>query len=301
MQRGGSIGVGLHGKDPQQPVELRMITPRFFSTMDVPIVRGRPLAASDIGTAAPVVVINQSAASALLSGRNPVGELLNALGADRAIVGVVGDVKSLLDQPAQPAVYIPLSQTPVEVLRLFSSYFPTNVVVRTSSDPSALGHTIEQQLETIDPSVGLGRVRTMEQVRSAAVVMRQFSMTLLSIFAGLALVLAAVGVYGVISYSVAQRAHEIGVRVALGAARGDVMRLVLGQGLRLTGLGIGAGLLGALALTRFLASYLYHVQPTDPIALAATAVLLGMVALLASYIPARRASTVDPLKTLRQE
>jgi predicted permease len=299
MQRGGNIGVALHGKDGQQSFELRMVTPRFFSTMRVPVVRGRPLAGSDNETAAPVAVINQTAASALFSGRNPIGEVLNALGADRKIVGVIGDVKSFLDQPAQPGLYIPLSQTPAQVLQLFAGYFPTNVVIRTSVDPLTLSHSIEEQLRAVDPLVGLGRVRTMEQVRSAAVAMRQFSMTLLSLFAGLALILAAVGIYGITAYNVTQRTHEIGVRVALGAAGGDVTRLVLGQGLHLTGSGIGLGVVGALALTPVLQRYLYRVHPADPIALVSTATLLGLVAMLASYIPARRATKVDPLTALR--
>jgi putative ABC transport system permease protein len=131
--------------------------------------------------------------------------------------------------------------------------------------------------------------------------MRQFNMTLLSVFAALALVLAAIGIYGVIAYGVTQRTHEIGVRIALGAEQGDVMRLVLGQGVVLAGSGIGMGIAGALALTRLLAGYLYRVQPTDPIALGSTALLLGAVAMLASYIPARRAAKVDPLIALRHE
>jgi predicted permease len=269
--------------------------------MDGPIVLGGPFSASDDENSPPVVVINQTAARALFPGRNAIGELLNVLGADRQIVGVVGDVKSFLDQPAHPGDYVPLRQAPFELLQLFASYFPTNIVVRTSADPQALSHSIEQQLQTIDPSVGIGHVRTMGQVRSAAVAMREFNMTLLSIFAGLALLLAAIGIYGVIAYSVTQRTHEIGVRIALGAERGDVLRLLLGQGMVLAGLGIGLGIAGALALTRLLESYLFRVQPTDPIALSSTALLLGAVAMLTSYIPARRATKVDPLIALRHE
>jgi putative ABC transport system permease protein len=141
----------------------------------------------------------------------------------------------------------------------------------------------------------------MEQVRSAAVAMRQFNMTLLSIFAALALVLAAIGMYGVTTYSVTQRTHEIGVRMALGAKHGDILRLVLGQGMLLAGIGVGLGTAGALVLTRLLESYLYGVRPTDPIAFSSTALLLVTVAILASYIPARRAMKVDPLIALRNE
>lgn len=148
---------------------------------------------------------------------------------------------------------------------------------------------------------GIGHIRTMEQVRSAAVAMRQFNMTLLSVFAALALVLAAIGIYGVIAHAVTQRTHEIGVRIALGAERSDVMRLLLAQGMFLAGSGIGMGITGSLVLTRLLESYLYRVQPSDPVALGSTPLLLGAVAMLASYIPARRATRVDPMVALRCE
>ena len=153
-----------------------------------------------------------------------------------------------------------------------------------------LGHTLEQQLQAIDPTVGVGNVRTMEQVRSAAVAMRRFNMMLLSIFAALALVLATIGIYGVIAYNVTQRTHEIGLRMALGAQHADVLRMVLRQAVVLTALGVGVGIAGALTLTRVLESFLYRVEPTDPIAFVATALLLGTVAMLASYIPASRAT-----------
>lgn len=250
MQRGGNSGVAVPGKDFQQSFEVRMVTPGFLRTMNVPILLGRPLSASDDENSPPVVLINQTAARILFSGRNPIGELLNVLGADREIVGVVGDVKSFLDQPAQPGDYIPLRQTPFKAMQLYAGFFPTNIVVRTSADPLALSHSIEQQLHTVDPSVGTGHVRTMEQVRSVSLAMRQFNMTLLSVFAVLSLVLAAIGIYGVIAYTVTQRTHEIGVRMALGAARGDVMQLLLAQAIVLAGLGIALGITGTLALSR---------------------------------------------------
>jgi putative ABC transport system permease protein len=301
MQRGGNSSVALPGRDFQQSFEVRMVTPGFLRTINVPIVFGRPLSASDGENSPPVVVLNQTAARILFSGRNPIGELLHVLGADRKIVGVVGDVKSFLDQPVQPCDYIPLSQTPFEALQLFASFFPTNIVVRTSADPLALSHSIEQQLHTVDPSVGTGRVRTMQQVRSAAVAMRQFNMTLLSIFAALALALAAIGIYGVIAYNVTQRTHEIGVRMALGAARGDVMKMLLRQAMGLAGLGIALGIAGTLALSRFLESYLYRVRPTDPVALSLTALILGAFAMVASYIPASRGIRISPMIALRRE
>jgi putative ABC transport system permease protein len=165
----------------------------------------------------------------------------------------------------------------------------------------ALSHSIEQQLQAINPSIGIGHIRTMEQVRSGAVAMRQFNMTLLSVFAGLALLLAAIGIYGVIAYSVTQRTHEIGVRMALGAKRRDVLRLVMHQVMVLAGLGIAFGIAGALALTRLLEGYLYQVKPTDPWTLSAACAVLAIVAIMASYLPARRAASVDPMQALRTE
>jgi putative ABC transport system permease protein len=269
--------------------------------MGVPLVLGRPLTAANNDKSPSVAVISQEAARLLFPGQNPIGQLFLFARVNWQVVGVVGDVKSYLDKPADASVYIPLAQTPYPVLNLVSIWFPEYIVVRTSADPLALSHAVEQQLQAIDPSVGIGHVRTMEQVRSAAVAMRQFNMTLLSIFAALALVLAAIGMYSVITYSVTQRTHEIGLRMALGAKHTDVLRLVLRQGMVLTGFGVGLGIAGALALTRLLESYFYRVQPTDPIAFSSTALLLGVVAMLASYIPARRATRVDPLIALRHE
>ncbi len=301
LRRGANFGLSVAGKQVPHAFGLRMVMSDYFRTMGVPLVLGRLLTASDAEKSPPVAVISQEAARLLFPGQTPIGQRFQFAELDWQVIGVVGDVKSYLDKPAEASVYIPLGQTPYPVLKLVSIWFPEYIVARTSTDPLALSHRIEQQLQAIDPSIGLGHIRTMEQVRSAAVAMRQFNMTLLSVFAALALILAAIGIYGVIAYGVTQRTHEIGVRIALGAERGDVMRLLLWQGLVLAGFGIGMGIAGALALTRFLESYLYRVQPTDPIALGSTALLLGAVAMLASYIPARRATKVDPLIALRHE
>jgi putative ABC transport system permease protein len=217
------------------------------------------------------------------------------------IIGVVGDVKSYLDQPAQPTVFIPLAQAPYEIMKLFEAWIPTEIVVRTTGEPLALGRALQQTLQSVDPNVAAGHIRSMNEIRSAAVAMREFNMTLLSLFAGAALLLAAIGIYGVIAFSVTQRTQELGVRMALGAQRSDVLRLVLGEGLRLAATGIAAGLAGTLALTRVLQTFLYGVSPTDPTALACTTLLLGSIALFACYIPARRAMKVDPMVALRYE
>jgi putative ABC transport system permease protein len=301
LRRGANFGLSVAGKPIPRTFGIRMVMSDYFRTMGVPLVLGRPLTVADDEKSPSVAVISQEAARLLFPGQNPIGRRFQFARLDWQVVGVVGDVKSYLDKPAEAGVYIPLAQTPYPVLNLVSIWFPEYIVVRASADPLVLSHTIEQQLQAIDPSVGVGHVRTMEQVRSAAIAMRRFNMTLLSIFAALALVLAAIGIYGVLAYSVTQRTHEIGVRMALGAKHTDVLRLVLRQGMVLTGFGVGLGIAGALALTRLLESYLYRVQPTDPIAFSSTALLLGVVAMLASYIPARRATRVDPLIALRHE
>jgi putative ABC transport system permease protein len=301
LRRGANFGLSVAGKPIPRTFGIRMVMSDYFRTMGVPLVLGRPLTVADNEKSPSVAVISQEAARLLFPGQNPIGRRFQFARLDWQVVGVVGDVKSYLDKPAEAGVYIPLAQTPYPVLNLVSIWFPEYIVVRASADPLVLSHTVEQQLQAIDPSVGVGHVRTMEQVRSAAIAMRRFNMTLLSIFAALALVLAAIGIYGVIAYSVTQRTHEIGVRMALGAKHTDVLRLVLRQGMVLTGFGVGLGIAGALALTRLLESYLYRVRPTDPIAFGSTALLLGVVATLASYIPARRATRVDPLIALRHE
>lgn len=301
LRRGANFGLSVAGKQVPHTFGIRMVMADYFRTMGVPLVLGRPLTAADDEKSSPVAVISQEAARLLFPGQNPVGQRFRFARLDWRVVGVVGDVKSYLDKPADASVYIPLAQTSYPVLKLVSIWFPEYIVVRTSSDPLALSQTIEQQFQATDPAIGVGQIRTMEEVRSAAVAMRHFNMTLLSLFAALAVLLAAIGIYGLIAYSVTQRTHEIGIRIALGAQRGDVMWLLLRQGMILAGLGIGLGIAGALALTRLLESYLYRVQPTDPIALSSTALLLGAVAMLASYIPARRATSVDPLIALRHE
>jgi putative ABC transport system permease protein len=301
LRRGANFGLSVAGKRVPHTFGIRMIMSDYFRTMGVPLVLGRPLTAADDEKSAPIAVISQEAARLLFPGQNPVGQRIQFAQLDWQVVGVAGDVKSYLDKPADASVYIPLAQTPYPALKIVSIWFPEYIVVRTSSDPVALSHTIKQQLQATDPSIGIGQIRTMEQVRSAGVAMRQFNITLLSVFAALAVLLSAIGIYGVVAYSLTQRTHEIGIRIALGADRANVMRLLLSQGMVLSGLGVALGIAGSLGLTRLLESYLYRVQPTDPIALSLAALLLGSVAMLASYIPARRATNVDPLIALRHE
>jgi ABC-type antimicrobial peptide transport system permease subunit len=217
------------------------------------------------------------------------------------VIGIVGDVRSFVGLPPPPTVFIPSAQTPAAMTRLFGSWFATHVLVRTSGDPAAIQASLPRVIRATDASVPVGRVRAMQEVLVGSLAFQRFVMALLSAFAGLAIILASVGLYGVIAYLVAQRTHEIGVRMALGARSRDVLGMVLGHGLRLVAIGVVLGIAGALGLTRFLAGQLYGVRPTDPFTFIAVTALLALVALAATWLPARRAARVDPMIALRAE
>jgi predicted lysophospholipase L1 biosynthesis ABC-type transport system permease subunit len=245
-------------------------------------------------------VVNEAAVRTFWGGRPPLGRRIR-YGEDGAwltIVGVVADVRSLgLDVPAPPAVYVAHDQTP----RPLYPGRMMNVVLRGRGDPLALAPQARAAVREIDPAVPLAAPRTMGGVVDAATGRPRFMMVVLLVFAATVLVLAGLGVYGVVAHAVLHRAREIGVRVALGARGADVVRMVLGQGLAMAALGVGAGLVAALAATRFLSGLLYGVSPTDPPTFAAVAVTLLGAGLLASWLPARRAVRVDPARALRAE
>jgi putative ABC transport system permease protein len=194
-----------------------------------------------------------------------------------------------------------MSQASYDTDQLFQAWFPTSILVRTAVNPLSLSRAVETAVRDADPNIPIGHIRTMEEVLAISLALQRLLMALMSVFAGLALVLAAVGIYGVLSYSVRQRTHEIGIRLAVGAQRDDVLRLVIGQGFKLTLIGLGMGLAGALALTRCLSSLLFGVKPTDPMTFMIVSLILTGVALLASYLPARRATKIDPMVALRYE
>jgi predicted permease len=304
LNRGGNVSAIVNGQAEQRmSVDYRTITTGFFDALGVGMKRGRGFTDGD-GTGAPgVAIVNEAFARKYLTARPALGSqvTLGHSDAPREVVGVVGDVRSFIGFPARPTVFIPSAQTPIGFTRIFSSWFPTHIVVRTDGDPAAIQGLLARIVHEADAQVPVGRVRTMEEVLASSLAMERFLMLLLSLFAGLALVLAAVGIYGVISYLVAQRSREIGIRMALGATTRDVQRMVVGRGMRLTSIGIVAGLAGALALTPLLASQLYDVRPIDLPTLALVTAGVGLIALVASYLPARRAAGVDPVVALRQD
>jgi putative ABC transport system permease protein len=304
LERGGNVPLRIEGRKDSQwfSADYREITPEYFHTLGIPLLQGRLFAPADSQDANQVALINAAFARKYFPNRNPIGEHLNLMDVGHPeIVGVVGDVKSYLNEPAEPSAFVPMAQASYDTDQLFQGWFPTCVLVRTAPKPLSVSRGVENALRDVDPNLPIGEVRSMEEVLSLSIAFERFLMTLMTVFAGLALALASVGIYGVISYSVSQRTHEVGVRMALGATRGIVLQMIVRQGLRLTLIGTAIGLLGALGLTRILKSMLFGVKPTDPVAFVAVSTLLAALALLASYIPARRATKVDPMVALRYE
>jgi putative ABC transport system permease protein len=309
---GGSRGFLIDGRPvpPGQPhpeEQLRFITPGYFEAMSIPLMRGRDITERDTGGAARVAVVSRSMAERYWPNEDAVGKRFAYSGIRQGdkpdwieIVGVVGDIKHRgLDIESKPEIYVPVYQPlfanrPTPPLSLY-------VAVRTSGDPASLARAARREVMDVDPEQPVANMKTMGQRIGESVAPRRFNMALLGLFACVALLLAVVGIYGVMSYAVARRTHEIGVRVALGAQGRDVLRLVLGQGMWLALVGVGVGLAGAYAATRVMSSLLYGVSATDPLTFALVALLLTAAALLACLVPARRATKVDPMEALRYE
>jgi predicted permease len=301
LERGGNLSAMQHGQSVGQN-DYRTITPGYVQTLGITVTQGRDIATTDDASAPAAMLVNQAFAHQYLHDQ-PLGQILSigGNGVDRTVVGVIGDVRSFVGTSAPPAVYLPSAQTPASVTRIFNGWFPIHVLLRTRGDPAHAVAALRRAITATDPQVPIGQVRPMTDVLHATLSLQHFVMIVLSVFAALAITLAMVGVYGLISWFVVRSTREIGVRIALGARAIDVLRLVVGRGLLLTLIGVALGVAGSLALTRVLASLLYQVSPGDPVILAGVAALLVLVGIAACYIPARRATRVDPLIAMRAE
>jgi putative ABC transport system permease protein len=282
----------------KQPMALtRYISTDYFQVQGIPLRQGRFFSEKDRDNSPQVIIISEAMARQFWPGENPIGKRMtpsfHLRQGPREVIGVVGDIKGLgLDADVAATMYMPYRQTPRPFMRL---------VARTATAPQNFIQSISKAIYAVDKEQAVSNVRTMEQVLAASTSGRRFNMTLLMVFAGLALVLATIGVYGVMNYSVTLRQRELGIRLALGAQTGDVLRLVIGQGLMLTLTGIGLGLAAAYGLTRLMSGLLYGVTATDFVTFMGVAGMLTIVGLLASYLPARRATKVDPMIALRSE
>ena len=293
------LSFNIQGRPVEAPgpsANYRAVSPGYFAALGVPVVRGRTFGAQDSEKSPMVAVVDDAFARRHFPDETAIGrgiDIGNGTDGFYEIVGIVGSVRHEgLDAAPRPTMYVPYRQD------VFSGMF---VVVRTEGDPAQFSATARRVLRDIDPSLPAFAMAPLATIVSDSVAQRRFSMLLLAAFALVALFLAAVGLYGVVAYTVSRRTQEIGVRMAIGASPGDVLRMVLGAGMKLALTGVVIGLAGALAVTRFIASMLFDVTPFDPPSYAATAAVLLAVAALACYVPARRAMSVDPLVALRQE
>ena len=314
---GPDLPLSVEGRVHRDPWEgdaesqYRWISAGYFRVMDIPLVRGRGFTESDSEHASGVVIINHTLAQQLWPQEDPIGKQITigkTMGpewsdaAPREVVGVVGDIKDTgLREPAPAELYVPYTQVPSHVVAVSVQMQPASWVVKTHMDRSFIRKEVQKAISAVDSNQAITNVRTMNEILATSVASHQFNMAILTVFALLAVVLAAVGTYGVISYGVSERLREIGLRLALGAQRSDVFRLVVGQGMGFVLLGVGIGLAGAFALTRLLVSLLYGVTAKDPFTFGGVALLLAVVALLACYLPAPKAMSVDPMVAIRYE
>jgi putative ABC transport system permease protein len=306
----------IAGKPPKagQPFngdeQWRFVSPHYFAVFKIPLMRGRLFSERDETNSAKIVIINLAMVKKYWPKEDPIGQVITigkGLGPQfndepRQIVGIVGDVRETgLADTDVGVMYIPQSQVPEGLTTLANSVIPLSWCIRSAMDPNSLRNAVEKQFQAVDPLISISKVRPMEQVIAEGVSRQNFNMLLLSIFAGIALILAAIGIYGLMSYAVEQQTQELGIRMALGAGRSQVIKLIVKQGMTPASLGVVAGLAIAFAATRVLGSLLYGVKASDPSTFILVSVVLSAVALVATYIPARKAVTVDPVIALRQE
>ena len=286
----------LPGEDKSREADLRIASPDYFRTMKVPLLRGRMFTEHDGSTDQHLIIINEALARAVFPNEDPVGRFIvqGTEGARLQIIGVVGNVRHRrLENAPNPEVYFPLGQM------AWPSMFAA--VRAGTSNPLSLLPAVQEAVWSVDKTVALADVRTMDDLIANSVASRKFTMLLLTAFAGIAVVLAAIGLFGVMSYSVVQRAREIGVRMALGARRIDIFTLVVREGMLLTGVGLAAGIVGAIVMTRLISGLLFGISATDVSTFVLLSVFLGLIAFLACWWPAHRAAGVDPMIALRAE
>ena len=303
LERGGHGSVRIAGPNQSQrvPADYREASPSYFRVMGILLREGRGILETDDENASLVLVVNEAFAQKYFPEHHPIGEHVFLDGAQRQIVGVVADVKSFLDRPAVPTTFIPAAQASYDGSIVWEGWFPRNIVVRSSVAPLSLARAVKEAVETVDPVVPTGANRSMGQVMARSLALRNFMMRLLGIFSGVALTLAGVGLYGVVSFIAGRRTREIGVRISLGARRADVLRLILVEGSKLVTRGLAIGVLAALMLTHLLESMVYGVSLRDPLIFSLVILLMIAVSALACWLPARRAMKVDPITALRYE
>jgi predicted permease len=289
--------VTIDGYAPVPEEDMRLnyetVGAHYFQTMRIPLVRGRDFDERDNERAQRVVVINETMAHRYWPKGNALGQRLKLTNDWLEVVGVAKDVKNRsLSEAPQPFLYLPL----------FQDYRSNMIVVaRTATNPEQAFHAVQAEVAALDPEMPIFDVKTFEEHIGVSLFLQRMAATLLSIFGLLALSLAALGLYGVMAYAVNQRTRELGIRISIGAARGDVLKLILGQAVALAAIGITGGLVTALAATRFAANLLYGISPADPVTFSSIAALLLLVAVVAGYFPARRATRIDPMIALRSE
>jgi putative ABC transport system permease protein len=304
LSKGPTVGFAIEGRPPLTPdrwpgANYRSVSPDYFRAMSIPLLQGRPFTERDKDSAPLVMIVNQALAEHDFAGENPVGKRINFGGpADQPIqwfeiVGVVANVRSLeLREEPAPELYFSSLQ---------DAFAGMSLVVRSNVDPAAVSSGIRQAVNEVDKSVPVSNVETMDHIVTQSVTQPRFNLFLLGLFSVIALLLSAAGIYGVTAYMVTQRTHELGIRLALGAQVGDVLRMILGQGMAVIVVGVALGLAASFALTRLLKSLLFGVTEHDPVTFVVITLTLMLTALLACYIPARRATKVDPLEALRTE
>jgi predicted permease len=290
-------GFELEGKrvEKGQPLPqalVRFASPEYFDTMRVPLVSGRNFAQTDGPEGAQVAIVSKAMARRYWGNEDPIGRRVTGDGGQTwiTVVGVAADVRQQLDQEPQDEVYLPTLQNPP---------LQFNAIVRTATDPHLVARTLRDAVWAIDPEQPVDAIKTVEEARAETLAPRRLTVVLLGLFAGVALLITSAGIGGVVAYSVTERTREIGIRMALGAERSDVLRLVVGPSVALVALGLTLGVAGALALTRFLSALLFGIGPTDPMTFVSVALVLSAVALGSSIVPARRATSIEPLLALR--